>query len=220
MAAVKDGKYGRPSVFTLMELLVVIAIIIILFALLLPALKTAKDTAKSISCLNNFKQIGTASVLYLGDWNGEFPPYNRKFGNSPYVRWPMFFIPYFNEELSKLQGSYTDNDIWYRCRIYYCPAAPDGYNSNTTCAYGVNGWTASSLYPVRITEIGVPSRILYASERNTFPGTRFCVKEFDEVDFRHRANVNRSEKHTYELQLTNKTSYAVICLKKKINKKA
>lgn len=56
--------------FTLIELLIVVSIITILAALLLPALKNSRDTAKSILCVGKFKQIGIAETSYAGDFNG------------------------------------------------------------------------------------------------------------------------------------------------------
>src|SRR5258705_394106 len=64
---------NQSAAFTLLELLVVISIIVILAALLLPALARTKAKANRISCLNNLKQIGTASHLFANDHGDKFP---------------------------------------------------------------------------------------------------------------------------------------------------
>src|ERR1043166_4645187 len=86
--------------FTLIELLVVVAIIAILAALLLPALRGARDKAKQIQCAANLKQIGIAALLYAGDNNDCVPFFYQtgtRWGDISYS-WASMINPYLTQK--------------------------------------------------------------------------------------------------------------------------
>jgi prepilin-type N-terminal cleavage/methylation domain-containing protein/prepilin-type processing-associated H-X9-DG protein len=84
----------RTHGFTLVELLVVIAIIGVLVALLLPAIQSARESARRASCANNLHQIGVALQLFHGA-HKKLPP-SRYFNGSP--TWFAIILPYVEEQ--------------------------------------------------------------------------------------------------------------------------
>jgi len=133
----------RRRGFTLIELLVVIAIIVLLMALLLPAVQKVREAANKMVCANNLKQLGLALHNYHGDY-GRFPSGYESDWTHPSRdpatwdgpngwAWGAQLLPYLEQDNLAKQFNLA-LPCWHpanaaaartRLKLFICPSAPD-----------------------------------------------------------------------------------------------
>jgi prepilin-type N-terminal cleavage/methylation domain-containing protein/prepilin-type processing-associated H-X9-DG protein len=105
------------AAFTLIEMLIVIAIIAILIAILTPAFTSVLEKGKVTQDMNNLRQIGLATQMYLNDNDGAF--------FLPDAKWPGILNPKYVGTWKTFQSPFDKN-------------APSDDPSTARVSYGVN----------------------------------------------------------------------------------
>ena len=158
----EERKMGKKF-FTLIELLVVIAIIAILAALLLPALGSAREKARQISCASVLKQIGMGFEFYANAYDDRIPrPWDNK------KSWHFYVYPLMKSGVRIVENA---NHIFTATAKIYCPSDTGArgdkfttYNMNTY-AGSMNWWGYSrNIYVIR-SRVKSPTLVFLAGEQ-------------------------------------------------------
>ena len=117
---------ARRIGFTLIELLVVIAVIALLLSIIMPALRSAKETARRVVCGGNLKSLGQGVFLYAAENDNKLmPPISENSLHWSHLVFRIDKSQPFGEHITNTYGYgylYTTNII-QEPDVFYCPSA-------------------------------------------------------------------------------------------------
>ncbi len=128
------------SLPSLMQLVLLLVCLFGLLALLMPAVQTARESARRATCANNLKQIALALQNYH-QANGCFPPaYIADKNGKPMHSWRVLVLPHMDlDDLYKMcnftqpwDGPKNKMVSATPVRVYLCPSDPSGHASRFT----------------------------------------------------------------------------------------
>ena len=125
-----EGLRARCA-FTLIELLVVIAIIAVLAALLVPAVKQARERARQVLCASNLKQMGLGFQMYSGDHDGEV--LRSQIGGPGSWTWNMVLVGNDYTPTRAAPGAYPYALVG---SLYACPSEEFAGAAGLVAVYG------------------------------------------------------------------------------------
>ena len=177
--------------FTLIELLVVIAIIAILAAILFPVFAQARESARTISCVSNEKQISLGMLMYVQDYDERFPMYQYGLPTGDPRK----------DQKDASGGTYLDEYVGWDevCQPYiknksllFCPSASSPGNDYTNSAKHDYEWTGSLNYATncrlagkygataKLAVLSYPASTILLSENGEQSSEGACRIETDE----------------------------------------
>ena len=77
---------NHRTAFTLIELLVVVAVVALLISIMLPALASARDSARTTKCMSNQRQLAAAWTMHADEHDARPMPH-RALATSERVYW-------------------------------------------------------------------------------------------------------------------------------------
>lgn len=148
---------SRSLFFTLVELLIVIAIIAILAGMLLPALNSARNTARKVSCISQQKQIMMMFSLYSDTWNDYLM--SGYLDKAWETAWFHQIARSTHPSVPRLSPSSADYRKFYS--LFICPAESAPLKDYSYTHYGVNVYLLHCLTPVnKLSNVRKPSSAL------------------------------------------------------------